>query len=138
MPKIAILNDRPSICSRFEGDQYVLDINRKFGGYQDGDLICKISPFFGIPLTLEIAIRKSGELIFRKWYFSEGENSYLHTSESKDFPATDEQKDTVNGLFSGRITFEGLRLSPGGTLQDICPIDIAREEKLIGKQIYLA
>jgi hypothetical protein len=54
------------------------------------------------------------------------------------FVPTAEQIDTVNGLFSGRIKFEGLKIAVGGTVQRICPIDLQREEKLTGKKIYLA
>ena len=53
------------------------------------------------------------------------------------FTPTEAQADTVNGLFSGRIKFEGLKLAVGSTLQRICPIDLQREEKLIGEKIYL-
>lgn len=142
---IGIKND---FGSRFEGDEYIVDTNRPFGGAEKGDLICTTQPFFGVPLTLEIAIRADGSLIFRAWKWAgSGTNAYLHTREKPaskcgewetPFVPTAEQIDTVGGLFSGRIKFEGLKLSPGGTLQAVCPIDLLREEQLIGKQIYLA
>lgn len=122
---------------------YTININREFGGYQDGDLICRINPFFEIPLKLEIAIRKDGSIIFRSWKWADG-NPYLHTNEqpvgetSHPFIPTQEQIDTVSGLFSGRIKFEGLHLAIGATVQRICPVDVKKEEKLIGKKIYLA
>jgi hypothetical protein len=147
MTTLKVVNDKKP-GSPFEGEDYVVELDRSFGGYEADDLICKVAPFFGVPLTLEIAIRKNGNLIFRKWDFSGTGNAYLHTDEVaesdpensfiKPFTPTQEQIETVNGLFSERITFEGLRLSPGATLQHICPVDVRAEEKRIGKKIYLA
>lgn len=143
MAKIAILKKDKFDFQPFEEEQYVIDTSREFGGYESGDIICSVQPFFGVPVTLSIAIRKNGELIFRSWSFGGVGNHYLHTyiSESgKDEiigKVTQEQRDTVSGLFSGRIKFEGLKLSPGGTLQEICPIDLKKEETLTGKKIYL-
>lgn len=146
--KIAVLKDS---CGIFEGDQYVVDLDRRFEGYESGDLKCYCTPFIGLPLRLEIAIRKNGELIFRAWEWFKAENYYLQTDEISEkefnehhdawmepFIPTEEQIDTVNGLFSGRITFDGLKLAPGASLQKICPINAQREEELIGKKIYLA
>lgn len=145
--KIKILKDRNTIC--FDEDEYTVDLDRRMDQYTPGDLICYVSPFFGIPLRLEIAIRADGSLAFRSWSFREGNNGYLHTYERPasacqdnaylpPFTPTAEQIDTVNGLFSGRIRFDGLKLAVGGSVQDICPIDVRREEKLIGQKIYLA
>lgn len=138
--KIAILKDNR--------EQYVIDLDRKFEGYEPGDLMCYCNPFIEIPLRLEIAIRKNGELVFREWKWTDGGYCYLQTDEisEKDnnkpwktpFIPTKEQIDTVNGLFSGRIMFDGLKLAPGATLQKICPINVKREEQLIGEKIYLA
>ena len=157
MTKIAILRDKIGGFP-FEGDKYEVNLSREFGGYEPGDLICHINPFFNIPLNLEIAIRQNGDLIFRSWNWDmNGEwNIYLHTDEkgqaeweaenrgkenainiSKPFIPTEEQIDTVNGLFSGRIKFEGLKLPVGATVQKICPIDVKREEMLLNKKIYL-
>lgn len=147
--KIAILEEN---CSSFNGEQYVVDLNRKFEGYEDGDLICYVHPFFNMPLRLEIAIRKTGELVFRSWNWENGGTSlYLQTDEisekeykeigseyPKPFIPTMEQIGTVNGLFSGRITFDGLKLAPGASLQKICPINVKREEEITGNKIYLA
>lgn len=146
--KIAILKEN---CSSFNGEQYVVDLSRKFEGYESGDLKCYCTPFIGLPLRLEIAIRSNGELIFRAWEWVQSENYYLQTNEisekeykergeeyPKPFSPTKEQIDTVSGLFSGRIMFEGLKLAPGASLQKICPINVKREEQLIGKKIYLA
>lgn len=121
----------------FEGEEYIIDLSRKFEGYESGDMICKISPFApGLPLELEIAIRKNGNLIFRSWKFNGHNNNYLHTDQDEEFNPTPEQIDTVNGLFSGRIKFEGLKLAVGASVQKYCPINVKREEELIGKRIY--
>ena len=123
----------------FEGDEYLVDLGRKFEGFQKGDLICKIAPWSpAMPLTLEIAIRADGSMAFRSWDFSDRANFYLHTSEGKEFVPTQAQIDTVNGLWSGRIKFEGLKLAVGASLQEICPINKAKEEEAIGEKIYLA
>ena len=126
----------------------MIDFDRKFEGYQSGDLFCVAAPFVGIPATLEIAIRKNGEIAFGSWAWNGGGNDYLHTTEVAagreqnalqiGFVPTQEQIDTVNGLFSGRIKFDGLKLKPGKTLLDICPIDINREGALVHHKIYLA
>lgn len=149
MAIIAIKSDKSYKLSdpRFFGNEYIVDTGRQFEGYKQGDLICYIYPFFDVPLRLEIAIRADGSLAFRKWDWRLGDNGYLHTDEKperlcknsyeKPFVPTEAQIDTVNGLFSGRIRFEGLKLPVGGTVQDICPIDVKREEELIGKTIYL-
>lgn len=138
----------PYAC--FDGDEYTIDLERKMDPYTPGDLICYISPFdLDFPLRLEIAIRADGTLAFRSWEFFHQHNSYLQTFEhsaaacegdaiSSPFVPTAEQIDTVNGLFSGRIKYEGLELAVGVTVQRICPIDVKREEKLVGHKIYLA
>ena len=126
--------------SCFNGDEYLVDLDRKFEGYKEGDLICYCAPFFGIPLVLDIAIRRDGSLIFRGWTWTqERGNSYLHTDEKPGiFYSTQEQKETVAGLFSGRIRFEGLKLAVGATVQKVCPIDVKAEEERVGEKIYLA
>jgi hypothetical protein len=150
--KIAIL--KQDFGNRFEGEQYIVDLSRQFEGYEKGDLICQVHPFGPVylPLQLEIAIRQDGSIAFRSWKFTNTEpNSYLHTFEkSKEqlehennsyaipFVPTEAQIDTVNGLFSGRIKFEGLKIAVGATVQKICLINVAKEEQLIGQKIYLA
>lgn len=115
--------------------RYTIDVDRKFGGYQADNLICYINPFFGIPLKLEIAIRIDGSIVFRSLTWTQG-NGYLHTHEKpvgketlSPFIPTQEQIDTVNGLFSGRIKFEGLALPVGATVQKICPIDVKKRRR---------
>ena len=145
MATISIKKDM--YCNKFEGDEYIIDTNRKFGGCEVGDLICCIHPFFSVPLRLEIAIRRDGQIVFRSWNWDTKENGYLHTYEKPEnlcesfeipFKATQEQTDTVNGLFSGRIRFEGLELPVGASVQAVCPIDVKREEELLGRRIYLS
>ena len=94
-----------------ENGNIEIDTNRKFEGYEEGDIICYAAPFFGIPLVLEIAIRRNGNIIFRKWFFDSTStaNKYLHfygtQNDFESIKPTGEQIDTVNGLFSGRIKF---------------------------------
>jgi len=136
--KISVKKD---YTTKFEGDEYVIDLDRKFGGYEPGDLIIYGCPFGGIsfPLELELAIRKDGKIIFRAWRFGGTSNNYFHTYDSKDkFIATEDQIRTVSGLFSGRIKFEGLKLAIGATIQEICPVDIDKEQEMTGDKIYLA
>ena len=129
-----------------DSGEYTVDTLRRFEGYQPNDLICFCCPFIDVPLRLEIAIRNDGSLVFRRWDWSGRGNTYLHTTEipapgagaTRGFTPSTAQIDTVAGLFSGRIRFEGLRLAPGKTLQKICPIDLAAEEARIGKTIFLA
>ena len=122
----------------FEGDQYIIDMDRKMEPYEVGDLICFVDPFPGYPIRLYIAISVNGALKFRNWEFLDGGNNYLHTYETPaKFKATQEQIDTVNGLFSGRIRFEGLKIAVGATVQSVCPIDVEKEEKLTGEKIFL-
>ncbi|MFL1672505.1 hypothetical protein [Paenibacillus dendritiformis] len=127
----------------FEGEEYVIDLDRKFEGYEEGDIVISGNPFDctgKFPLVLELGIRKNGSLIFRRWSFT-GNNSYFHVNKillGDSFVPTEQQIDTVAGLFSGRIKFEGLRISVGASLQKICPIDIEKEEARSGKKIYLS
>lgn len=136
--------------SPFETETYTVDLNRRFEGYKLGDLVCTVCPFgYELPLQLELAIRADGSMAFRKWSFVPESIPYLHTAEKPEaecsgnpylrpFKPTAEQVDTVNGLFSGRIKFEGLKLSVGGSVQHICPINVEQEENMTGKRIFLA
>lgn len=129
---------KKSFCN-FDGDEYIVDLDRAFESYQKGDLICFIRPWLEMPLVLYLAIRTDGSMVFRSWSFSDRGNAYLHTDEKPEkFKATPEQIDTVNGLWSGRLRFEGLKLPVGATVQNICPIDVQAEEKLTGRKIHIA
>lgn len=148
--KIAIKKSDTISGDIFDGEEYVIDISARPAKYCPGDLICFASPwgYSDIPLTVTIAIRADGTIYNRGWKFTGNKNPYLHTDEisaadadkpfSTPFKATPEQIDTVNGLFSGRIRFEGLKLMVGQSVQKICPIDVSREEELLGGKIYLA
>lgn len=134
-----VISVKHQMGSRFDGEEYCIDLSRSFGGYEAGDLIIGGTPFVPMPLELELAIRRDGSLIFRAWRWVEGTNPYFHVPGFlTDFQPTDAQRDTVAGLFSGRIKFEGLKIAIGGTTQDVCPIDLQAEEARIGKTIYLA
>ena len=123
-----------------------VDIGKRMEDYDhQGSIICKVAPFIGIPLTLEFAIAKDGKIAFRHWEWNGGGNQYVHTDATND-PAdkwnyiepTAAQIDTVNGMFSGRVLVEGMELSPGKSLQQICPVDVEAEEKRANKKLYIA
>ena len=126
-------------CNRLNVESYEVNTLRQFEGYEPGDMVCYCSPFSDMPLTLEIAIRKDGSIVFRRWNWNKESNYYLHTSENPDeFEPTEAQRDTVNGLWSGRLDFEGIKLPVGLTVQKICPVDVTKEEEILNKKIYLA
>lgn len=134
-----VISVKHQMGARFDGDEYCIDLSRPFCGYEEGDLIMRGTPFVPMPLELEIAIRKDGHLIFRAWQWVDGTNPYFHApSFLTGFEPTETQRETVAGLFSGRIKFEGLKIAIGGTTQNICPIDLEAEEARIGKVLYLA
>lgn len=144
---ISVKND--TFNNIFNGEEYLINLERKFEGYEKGDLVISGNPFSSdlFPLSLQLAIRINGDIIFRSWSFSTSANSYFHTNEKSEkncnefapaFKATPEQIDIINGLFSGRITYEGLKIAIGDSIQHICPINIKKEEKLTGNKIYLA
>ena len=111
--------------------EYTIDLDRKSDGYENGDLICFVRPFSKTPLVLEMAINTNGDLKFRSWTWnSDIGTEHLHTNETPDtFTPTQAQIDTVNGLHSGRIRFENIKLDIGMTVRKICPIDEKSEEK---------
>ena len=84
--KISIKKDKTFMVDKdyyFPGDEYVVDLDRQRDDDPPDSLICRIVPWetAGIPLTLEIAICKSGEIVFRSWNWSGDANCYLHTYE---------------------------------------------------------
>lgn len=121
---------------------YVVDFQREFEGFEEGDLIISGNPFDGtgqVPIELELGIRKNGEIIFRKWKLSDV-GPYFHTGArivDRNFTATEEQTNTVSGLSSGRLKFDGLKLKIGASVFKICPFDQEKEEKMLGEDIYL-
>lgn len=74
-----IISVKHQPTSRFDSDEYLIDLDRKFEGYENGDLICGLTPFYPMPLRLEIAISRNGNLKFRAWKWVNGCNNYLHT-----------------------------------------------------------
>lgn len=134
-----IISVKHQLGSPFDAEEYCLDLSRRFGGYEEGDLIIRGTPLVPMPLELELGIRRDGHLIFRGWHWREGTNPYFQVPNfQRDLQPTDAQRNTVAGLFSGRIQFEGLTIAIGGTTQIICPIDRAREEARLGRTIFLA
>lgn len=109
--------------------------------YSKGGMICQIHPWgaSGIPLKLSICILPDGWILHRGWSWDMNCSWYLHTCDKIDeVNVTEAMIDTVNGLFSGRILFEGLKIAVGGSVQKICPIDVKKEEERTENKIYLA
>ena len=122
-------------------DEYEIDTSRRFEGYQPGDLIIHGNPFDctgKFPADLELAIRTDGSIAFRGLELGRNAYYYFHTHEKETFKATPEQCKTVAGLWSNRLNFEGLHIGIGASVQAVCPIDIAEEEREKGQKIYLA
>lgn len=134
--------DSNKITIDISGDSYTVKLNRKDDVvYVPGGMICDISPWiaFDIPLQLSVCICPDGSILHRGWSWDNKGSYYLQSySRPEEVNVTEEMIDTVNGLSSGRIKFEGLRLNIGRTVQEICPINIQREEELTGNKIFLA
>ncbi|SFQ61864.1 hypothetical protein SAMN05421670_3005 [Psychrobacillus psychrotolerans] len=136
--------------SAFDTDEYVVDINRKFGGHEKGDIVIIGSPLshsHDVPLELELAIRIDGTIIFRGWRFVDPQlasryfryfnfKELIGIQDGPEITPTPAQCETVAGLFSKRIRFEGLRLYLGRRICKICPFDIDVESKKVGRQLY--
>lgn len=127
----------------YKDEAIEIDVRQNYTGkkYEKGSLLCRVTPWDSqdCPLTLDIAITPSGEILFRGWDWRGNGNAYLHTySEPSEVEVTEDMINTVSGLFSGRIKYEGIKIPVGATVQAICPIDVAEEEALLGKKIYLA
>jgi hypothetical protein len=110
--------------------------------YRPGGMICSVSPWgsSGCPITLKICICPDGDILVRSWNWDGGDNPYLHVDVIfEDYiDVTPEMRDTVSGLFSGRIKIEGIKIAVGASVQKICPIDMEVEEAKIGKKIFFA
>lgn len=131
-----------TLHDEYDGD-VTIEMGEKYGSemYRVGGMICNVSPWgsSGCPITLEMCICPDGEILVRSWEWSGGTNHYLQTlSKPEEVMVTPQMKDTVSGLFSGRIKIDGIKIAVGKTVQDICPIDLETEEKRVGHQIYLA
>lgn len=125
-------------------DEITIDTSRRDNVvYEKGSLIAYASPFSasGCPLTIGIAITPSGKILHRGWDWSGKGNYYLHTDQADENQfkpdVTPQMCETIAGLFSGRITIDGLQLHPGATVQNFCQIDLLAEEERAGKKIYL-
>ena len=151
------MGEEPKREPTFIVNGFEVDVTRRMDpGYAEdmNHIPCFCEPFHGIPLQLQIFIMSDGSLKFRSWTWKGHDplynNCYLHVDEDeltcwgikKDFHPTQAQKETVAGLISGRITWEGLRLAPGHTLQKavgwLTNEDIVEEEKRAEKTMYFA
>lgn len=122
--------------------EYEFDMTRPVEPYQPVSIVLCGCPFarMGLYTMLTLAIQPDGSIAFRGWkeekyciaeYFS------LGAFYSEAFSPTQSQRDTMAGLFSGRIRWEGLRILIGMMPQKICPIDIEAEEKRLGKKAII-
>ena len=136
----------------FEGDEYVIDFEREREGVIDtGAIRCTIAPWStqAYLMTLTIDIRRDGSMQFISWEYSDKEAMYylqaawLTRRDHKEgrFVATDAQRETVCGLMSGRLRFEGLKLLVGQTVMEVAGLteeDFEAEEARCGRKIVLA
>lgn len=144
--------DRRRGLGPFEGDEYVIDFHRKReGDFDRGSIRCFVAPWSndGPLFTLKFDIRRDGSMQFFTWEYSNTEaNNYLHADWDAQYDhkngrlvATPAQKETVLGLWSGRLRFEGLNLPVGRTLMEVAGLlreDFAAEEARCGHKILLA
>lgn len=151
------MGEEPKREPTFVVNGFEVDVTRRADpGYAEdmNRIPCFCGPFHGIPLQLQLFIMSDGSLKFRSWTWKGHDplynNCYLHVDEDeltywgikKEFHPTQAQKETVAGLISGRITWEGLKLAPGHTLQKVVGglslEDIEAEEGRIGKKMTFA
>lgn len=123
----------------FTGMEYEFDMLRPPQPYQYGSIVLCGSPFtrMGLYTMLTLAIQPDGSIVFRGWkevQYLASEYFGLGAYYSEAFTPTQNQRDTMDGLFSGRIRWEGLRILIGMMPQKICPINIEAEEKRWGKK----
>lgn len=138
----------------FEGDEYVIDFGREREGEIDtGAIRCTIAPWstqaYLYLMTLTIDIRRDGSMQFISWEYANKEAVYylqaawLTRRDHKEgrLVATTAQKETVLGLVSGRLRFEGLKLPVGQTVMEVAGLsgeDFEAEEARCGRKIVLA
>lgn len=126
----------------FDGDDYEIDPNRKADAIPQRSIFLYGCPFaeMGFPVVLRLAIAPDGTILFNGWDFCGGGCLYFHAEKwslpnyLRDKP-TENQAETIAGLFSGRIKWDGLRLLIGATLQEICPIDLDAEAARWNKEV---
>lgn len=134
--QIHIQTDDPK--APFSGREYIINPQRPAEPYTPLSLMIYGNPFanIGLGVLLGLAIHTDGTILFRGWELNQHATSpYFYPT--KDCPQsmqlTQKQKDTVAGLFSGRILFEGLRLLIGSQIQQLCPVNIEAEARRFHK-----
>ena len=137
-------NTRPGTITMTINDftgSHTIDLSRRDKVvYEAGSMMCAVSPWGAsdIPLTLNIAITPGGAILHRGWSW-DAVGHYLHTKDSpEDVTVTPEMQATIEGLFSGRITVDGVKVGVGRTVQQICPLNLTAEEARTGAKISLA
>ncbi len=137
---------KEKFSSPFVQDEYLVNLSRDRERLSSDDLVISGCPFGNaLPLELSIAVKSDGTLAFRQWKFVKASNIYFHTRQRlaglDDTPVglgikpTQEQIDTITGLWSERILFEGLKIPIGETIWTLCPIDTVSESKKLGKPV---
>jgi hypothetical protein len=96
----------------------------------------------GLDVTLHVAIGTNGNIKYVWSFDRKRANNYLHLDEdyaeyNQKVAVTDKMMETIEGLFSGRIKIDGLRISVGATAQ-LRRLNLEEEEKRCGQSIYLA
>lgn len=131
-----------TIKDDFAGNIEVDTYRRDKVVYKKGAMICFVAPWSssGCPLTLSISICPDGSILHRGWSWTDDRAcNYLHTTaKAEDVEVTSEMKETLAGLWSGRIKVDGIKIAVGATPQRICPINLKDEEKRAGKQLFVA
>ena len=138
-----IIKVRRNELDPFEADEYEIDLDyMNFNRDMRGCIRAQCAPIFGLPITLNVDICPDGHVEVCNWCFDGNTNRYLHVSSIwKDVKPTEAQRETVLGIFSGRVRVEGLKLAVGKSLQDLCDItaaDLQAESNRVGSQILLA
>lgn len=123
----------------FVENKYKFDITRPVEPRQTGSIIICGSPFarMGLYTMLTLAIQPDGSIVFQGWKevkYGVSEYFTLGAYYSDAFSPTQNQRDTMDGLFSGRVRWEGLHILIGMMPQKICPINIKAEEKRWGRK----
>jgi len=129
------------------GSKHEIDTSKRDSViFEKGLLAFRFAPFGiqGCPLTLNFGVTREGKIVHRGYDWSgKGYSSYIQYDENlldnKKAEVTDAMKETISGLWSGRIEVDGFRIGVGATVQQfIKGIDVEAEEQRCGKKIYLA
>jgi hypothetical protein len=129
------------------GEKHEVDLDSKSKTmYVKWSLLCSFAPFIieGIPLVLNMAITPQGDILKRGFNWKGNASYYLELSRDissdllNSFEVTPRMKETVEGLFSGRIKFMDFNVPVGKTVQRaVGGISLEDEEKRLGKKIFL-